>query len=238
MPRRPRSALGGTVFHVLNRGVRRATLFNSQGDYLAFESTLMEAVERRRGIRLLSFIIMPNHWHLIVWPTHDDDLSEFMRWLTVTHATRWHAKHGTGGTGPVYQGRYKSFAVQQDDYFFAVCRYCERNAKRANLVETAERWRFSSLWWRHSGQQAQRQFLSEWPLRRPDDWVLYVNQPQSQAELDSIRRCIKKGKPFGKPAWQSTIAAQLGIDLPDRSRGRPPKNNSRPQFQKLTPVPI
>ena len=81
---------------------------------------------------------MPNHWHFVLWPQGDGDLSEFMRWLTVTHTQRWHAAHHTAGTGPLYQGRFKSFPIQADDHLLTVLRYVERNALRANLVERAD----------------------------------------------------------------------------------------------------
>jgi hypothetical protein len=64
--------------------------------------------------------------------------SEFMRWLTVTHTQRWHAAHRTGGTGPLYQERFKSFPIEEDDHLWTVLRYAERNALRAGLVERAE----------------------------------------------------------------------------------------------------
>jgi len=79
---------GGYVYHVLNRGVGRMTLFETDEDYAAFERALAEAVDRRPGIRLLGYCIMPSHWHLVVWRRGDDDLSEFMRWLTMTHTQR------------------------------------------------------------------------------------------------------------------------------------------------------
>ncbi len=105
MPRRRRVATGGYVFHVLNRATAGRRIFNKAGDYAAFERVLNEALTRV-PVRLLCFCLMPNHWHLVLCPKQgaDDDLSEFMRWLTVTHTQRWHAAHETSGTGPVYQG--------------------------------------------------------------------------------------------------------------------------------------
>lgn len=76
----------------------------------------------------------------------DGELSEVVRWLSVTHTQRWHAHHRTAGTGPVYQGRFKSFPVQMDEHFLAVARYVERNAVRAKLVKRAEDWQWYSLW--------------------------------------------------------------------------------------------
>ena len=99
MPRRKRVGTGGYVFHVLNRGVGRQTIFHDDADYAAFERVIVDALDRI-PIRLLSYCLMPNHWHLVLWPKRgrDDDLSEFMRWLTVTHTQRWHAHKGTSGT--------------------------------------------------------------------------------------------------------------------------------------------
>src|SRR4030067_3600461 len=119
MPRRPRIATGGLVYHVLNRRVGRLPLFETDRDYLAFERVL-EAAIARTGIRLLAFLVVPNHWHLLVWPRGDDELSETLRWLTVTHTQRWHAAHRTAGTGPPYPERLKSFPVQTDEHFLTV----------------------------------------------------------------------------------------------------------------------
>ena len=152
MPRRPRISSGGVVYHVLNRGVGRMTLFEDRDDYAAFERVLAQAQERL-PMRLLGYCLMPNHWHLVVWPRKDGDLSEWMRWLTVTHTQRWHAHHHSAGTGPVYQGRFKSFPIQSSPHLLTVVRYVERNALRARLVKQAEDWRWGSLWrWVNRGQ--------------------------------------------------------------------------------------
>ena len=156
MPPRPRVATGNYVYHVLNRAVGRNTIFESHEDYLAFLKVLGQ-VRDQAECRLLSFCVMPNHWHLVVWPMGDNDLSEYMRWLTVTHTQRWHANHGTAGTGPLYQGRFKSFPVQADDHFYDVCRYVERNALRAKLVRKAENWR-----WVVCGNERIRPVTSLW----------------------------------------------------------------------------
>src|SRR5271154_5661699 len=120
MARRTRCSDAGYVYHVLNRAVGRATLFHQPADYAAFEQVLRQVGERS-GLRLLSYALMPNHWHLVVWPRHDGQLSTAAQWWTVTQVRRWHPQHGTGGTGPVYQGRFKSFPVQEDDHFFTLC---------------------------------------------------------------------------------------------------------------------
>jgi putative transposase len=218
MPRRPRFSTAGYVFHVLNRGAGRQRLFESDHDYDAFVA-LLEQAHHAVPMRLLAFCVMPNHWHLVLWPETDDALSEYMRWLTTTHSQRWHAFHQTAGTGPVYQGRFKSFPVQEDDHFFAVCRYAERNALRANLVRRAELWKWSSLWYWNSVSTAVS--LSDWPLPRPTDWLDQVNQPQSEAELAAVRQAIAKGRPFGDRSWTHSTAANLGLNSSLHSRGNP-----------------
>ncbi len=139
MPRRPRNASGGLAYHVLNRRVGRLPLFEKPADYAAFEKILHEA-NKRTGIRIAACCLMTIHWHLLLWPQRDGELSEVMRWVTVTHTQRWHAHRHTSGSGPVYQGRFKAFPVETDERFLTVARYVERNAVRAKLVARAEEW--------------------------------------------------------------------------------------------------
>ncbi len=221
MPRRLRQAAGGIVYHVLNRGVGRMTLFNEPADYAAFERVLEETVERTE-VRLLCYCVMPNHWHLLLWPREDGQLSEVMRLLTVTHTQRWHAHRHTAGTGPVYQGRFKSFPVQSDEHFYTVARYVERNALRANLVERAEDWQWSSLWRRRQGGDAAK-ILTRWPVAMPSDWLRRVNRALRPAELDAMRRSVTRGQPYGSEHWIRYAANRLGLESTLRPRGRPRK---------------
>ena len=159
------------------------------------------------------------------WPRKDDELTAFMRWLTHTHVMRWHVAHGTVGCGSLYQGRFKAFPVQNDGYFLTVCRYVERNALRANLVQEAEQWPWSSLAQRSrsdaSFSMLRKTILGAWPLARPSDWKNIVSLPQTEAELISLRRCVNRGCPFGDSDWASTTANQLGLESTLRQRGRP-----------------
>jgi putative transposase len=220
MPRRLRDASGGLVYHVLNRAAGRRTLFAKDEDYAAFERVLEEVFERTR-LRILSYCVMPNHWHLLLWPREDGELSEAMRWLTVTHAQRRHAHRHSAGTGPVYQGRFKSFPMQSDEHFLTAARYVERNALRANLVDRAEDWRWSSLWRRVQKDKSLASFLSAWPIERPRDWVRRVNQPLTEPELEALRRCVRRGQPFGGDRWTLRLATRLGLESTLRPRGRP-----------------
>jgi len=218
MPRRLRFATGGYVYHVFNRAAGRMQLFTKERDFDAFEKVAGEA-KARLPMRVLAWCVMPNHWHFVLWPREDGDLSEFMRWLTVTHTQRWHAAHGTSGTGPLYQGRFKSFPIQEDDHLWTVLRYVERNPLRANLVDGAEAWRWSSLWHRVHGDAAG--LLDDGPLPMPRDWLQYVQSPQTEAELEALRRSVVRGAPFGGASWQQQTAEHLGLQSTLRPRGRP-----------------
>src|ERR1700758_3734011 len=164
MPRQARSAPGGYVYHALNRGVARLPLFEKDGDYEAFERVLGEAL-LEHPTRVLGYCLMRNHWPFVLWPAADGELTAFLRWLTHTHTQRYHAHYHTAGTGHLYQGRFKSFPVQEDEHLFTVCRYTERNALRANLVARAQDWRWCSLWRRC--HFADREVLSDWPIAIP-----------------------------------------------------------------------
>ena len=165
MGRPLRAAAGGIIYHVLNRANGRQVMFETPQDYQLWENVLLEAREHV-PVRILAYCVMPNHWHLVLWPRGDGDLSRFMAWLTLTHTQRWHAQHQSVGTGHLYQGRFKSFPVQTDEHFLTVCRYVERNALRAKLVKRAESWQWSSLWRRTQGVK-QSQWLADWPVSRP-----------------------------------------------------------------------
>jgi putative transposase len=218
MPRRHRFSTGGYVFHVLNRSVGRRTIFETDGDYHAFLEVLDKA-RQQVPMRVLCYCVLPNHWHLVLWPRGDEDLSNYMHWLTVTHTQRWHAFHQTGGTGPLYQGRFKSFPVEQDDHFYALCRYVERNALRANLTTRAEHWRWCSLWqYAHNSWPVP---LDPWPLPRPPTWIDYVNGVETEAELAAIQTSVRRGSPFGSTTWRRQTAAALGLETTLRPRGRP-----------------
>ena len=197
-------------------------LFEKPADYRAFEGVLQESLELA-PMRILAYCLMPNHWHLLLWPQREGELAAFMQRLTITHVRRWQEHRGFAGLGHVYQGRYKSFPVQNDEHFLTVARYVERNALRADFVVRAEDWRWSSLSRRQSGTHEERSILTEWPIDRPKNWTEYVNQAETEQELEALRKSILRGRPFGSPEWQKRIAKRLGLESAYRPTGRPRK---------------
>ncbi len=222
MPRSTRVAPGGMVFHVINRGVGKTQLFFSDEDYLAFERVIVETLAKS-PMRILSYCLMPNHWHFVLWPASDGDLAGFMQRLTLTHVTRWQKNYNRVGFGHIYQGRFKSFPIETDDSFYQVNRYVERNALRAQLVQRAEDWPYGSLWIRQSGTEEHRAMLSEWPIPVPKKWLQYVNEPVSQSELAALRKSCVRGVPYGSAKWVEKTAVRLGLEASLRTPGRPKK---------------
>jgi putative transposase len=222
MPRIARRAPKGLIYHALNRAMARLPLFQKEADYRAFEEVLHEAHERV-PLEILAYCVMPNHWHFVLRPVRDRQLTDFLRWLAHTHTMRWHAHYGTSGTGHLYQGRFKAFPVEDDDHFYTVVRYVERNPLRAGLVDHAQDWRWSSLWRREFGDAEARALLARWPLPRPRLWTDHVDTPQTEAELEALRRAVRRNSPWGNPEWQRSIAQRLGLQPTLRARGQPRK---------------
>jgi putative transposase len=197
MPRIRRFSKANYVYHVLNRGAKRALLFIDPGDYQAFERLLTEA-KKRVPMRILAYCLMPNHWHLLLWPLRDGDISRFAQWLTTTHAARWNRAHRAVGCGAVYQSRFKSIPIERGPHLYWTWRYVERNALRASLVGKAEDWRWCSL---QKRLQENDNCLDDGPVPLPPDWVDIVNTAQTQAELAEFRKRVAAGVAFGPPGW-------------------------------------
>jgi len=166
--------------------------------------------------------MMSNHWHMVLWPEQDGELTGFLRWLTLTHAQRWKHAHDAVGHGHLYQGRFKSFPIQNDGHLLTVLRYVERNPLRANLVERAEEWRWGSCFARRHRGHPLAPLLSPWPIDRPRNWLELVNQPQTAAEEKAVTLSIDRSRPLGSQRWVQRTAEKLHLQQSLRPRGRPP----------------
>ncbi|TWU16390.1 transposase [Allorhodopirellula heiligendammensis] len=219
MPRPPRADEANGLYHALNRGNLRNDIFHKDADFAAFERVLHEALQIFK-VELFCYQLMHNHYHLVLRPLIDGEMSRFMGWVGGTHTMRYHAHYHTSGLGHVYQQRYKSFPIQDDDHFFIVCRYVERNALRAGLVTHAENWRWGSLWRWLQSPEPNPQLLSAWPIPRRPRWVQRVNEPLDQHELAAVQLSAQRGRPFGEEGWVETTARRLNLESTMRPRGR------------------
>ena len=216
MPRTARASLGNWCYHVLNRGNARAEVFHKPEDYAAFIDLFAPACERI-SMRLVGWCLMPNHFHLVLWPRKDGDLGRWMQWLLTSHVRRYHKHYRS--SGHVWQGRFKAFPIQRDEHFLTVLRYAERNALRAGLAPSAHDWPWGSL--RSRVARGGSDLLYPPPVPLPKDWARLVNEPQSEAEVAAVRASIARGRPFGSATWTRLAATKLGLESSLRPRGRP-----------------
>lgn len=222
MPRTARAIIGGHCYHLINRGNNQARLFHDYGDYAAFLS-LVAQTQQRLVVPILAACLMPNHLHLVVRPSGDGDLARWTHRLFTTHVRRHHRKYQTSGR--LWQGRFKAFLIQEDYHLITVMRYVERNALRAGLVARAEDWHWSSLRWRTMQGKGQIE-LAQPPVALPASWVNYVNGPQTPAELESIRTCIQRQRPYGADRWVEDQALDLGLSHTLSPLGRPRRSRA------------
>jgi putative transposase len=130
-------------------------------------------------------------------------------------------------TRPIGQGGFQAFPIQEDDHLRTALRYVERNPLHAGLVERAEAWPWSSL--RHPHEAGRMPGLDTGPAPRGETWLAYVNQPQTEAELERLRRSVQRRTPYGAEPRVRAAADRLGLEFtlhPARG-GRPRKRHSQ-----------
>jgi putative transposase len=222
MPRAPRIDVGGEIYHVINRANGRFNIFESDAAYRDFEILLKE-MQSLYDMRILAYVLMPNHWHMLLYPKHDGDLAKNMRWLGTTHTRRFHTQTNTVGMGHLYQGRYKSFLVEGDRHLLTVLKYIERNPVRAKLAIHVEDWQWGSAYHRTKGTLVQKELLAEIPTDLPRNYHDWINMPEPSEELDLIRKSIAKGIPYGGELWRDAKIKRYSLAQTLRLPGRPTK---------------
>jgi putative transposase len=192
MARPRRYAPPDSVLHLINRGNDRKRLFEAVREYEEFLKLVAE-VKERCPLRLLAYCVMPNHWHLVVWPEPGQSVAAFCHRLCTVHAIRHRRKTGTIGNGHLYQARYHSFAIESERQYYAVMRYVEANGARSGLVGRAEDWRWSSLAERGGSD---RGLLAPGPLHLPDGWADLVNESLPPDVLTETRARFHRTRPY------------------------------------------
>ena len=191
-------------------------VFRKPGDYQAFLQLLLEGKEKAQ-VELFGFCLMPNHWHLVLRPKGDRDLAGYLSRVTNTHVKRYRA-HYRRTSGHLYQGRYKSFPVEDDVYFRTLLRYVEANPLKAKLVSRAQDWEWSSI----GGEPGLlSKMLDRWPVDRPRNWAAVVNRPKNETDSRRVMESLARGRPLGSDSWTRRIAQRLGLEYTLRPRGRP-----------------
>jgi putative transposase len=220
MPRIVRGLADNIVYHVINRGNGRQEVFHKDKDYEAFMKLIAEAKERYT-IKLYGYCLMPNHYHMTVKPEKGEELSKWMQWLMTSHVRRYHRHYGS--SGHVWQGRYKSFMIQEDSHLLMAMRYIEGNAVRAKLVQSATEWRWSSH--EETLGKKGRTLTDAVPIELPGEWTRYVDEPLTERELDRLRMSVNRQAPFGDTTWQMKICKEFGLGSTMKKIGRPKKES-------------
>ncbi len=200
MPRTARQLIDGHTYHVMNRSVGGHTLFKKEQDYRVFINLLRKGKEKY-PIKIFAYCLMPNHYHLVVQLINADNLSRLLRWLMTTHARRYHQHYQS--CGRLWQGRYKSFIIQEDHHLLTVLRYVEGNPVRAGLASSAKDWPWSS----HRERVAlDMGLIAEVPVDLPEDWTGYVNEPLTAKEFERLRSSVVHQLPYGSTKWRSELS--------------------------------
>ena len=210
MPRLPRGLMHSHVYHVINRGNDRSTVFHDEEDYSSFLH-LLAAAKIRHPMKLFGFCLLSNHFHIVLEPSSLATLSRFMHWWLTSHVQQHRRRYC--GSGHIWQSRFKSFPIQQDAHFLVVLRYVLLNPVRAGLVTHPDQWRWSSLHFAH--------LLDPWPVPLLSPFQTWLEQPLLEEELLQLRTSVNRQAPFGAPVWQSHTADELDRASTLRPRGRP-----------------
>lgn len=168
------------IYHACNRAGPGRASFRKPEDFQRFESLLADG-RRLFRMKIFSYCLMENHWHLIAQAPQVEDFKAFLRWLMF--------RHGMGFRQPLFEEAFALRTIFDREHFLRMCRYVERNALTAGLVERAEEWRWSSLWVRGEGPVGYRDILLDrWPQGQPDAWRELVNRPFSLLDQKSAER--------------------------------------------------
>ena len=228
MPRQSLDDRAGQIYHALNRGNQRQEIFHKADYYEAFIRVLAEGL-KKYPVELFCFTLMPNHWHLVLRPTQDEQMGRLLRWVTATHTLRYRGHYHNRGGGHLYQGRFKSFPVADDEHFYVVCRYVERNPVRASLVASAKQWPYGSLYRWNQPKEPDPQLLTSWPVRRLPEWNERVDAALSLGELQALRTCVDRSRPYGSQEWTEELVERHELWHTIRPAGRP---RNRPTTKK------
>ena len=140
MPRRPRLQEAGLLHHVVCRGNDRQPIFSSVLDFQKYLEFLAQATQLY-PVKIYNFVLMNNHVHLLIEPVAEGNLSKFMEYVSKNYAKYFNKAYQR--FGHVFQGRFKSFLVQSERYFFACSRYIDLNPVKANLIENPKDYQWS-----------------------------------------------------------------------------------------------
>jgi len=225
MARLPRLALAGCVHHVLQRGLDGRAVFRDRADYCRMLDDL-SIVCRQDALAIHAYVLMPDHFHLLLTPSEAQALSRGMQALGRRYVRGFNARHGRCGT--LWEGRFRSTVLEPERYLLDCMRYIELNPVRSSLVADAASYPWSSMA-HHLGQRVDPlvtdhpQFwsLGNTPFERQAAYGRLCATPLDAAVLAQLRTSIRHGWPLGGREFLDTLARKTARPLAPRPLGRP-----------------
>ncbi len=227
MARQRRLVVPGYPHHVIQRGNNRQPIVHDDVDRREFLREL-NTQAARRDLKIHAYVLMDNHFHLLVTPTHADDLSRVMQSLGRRYVAWFNRRHGR--TGTLWEGRFRAAVVETDRYFIACQRYIERNPLRAGLALDAADFGWSSA--RHHLGIAVDLIVSDhsvfWalgntPFERQAAYRELLADSNRAEEVQAITRATLRSGVLGNEMFLSKLSALLNRPLRPKLRGRPPR---------------
>ena len=182
MARKPRVNDPG-FYHIVNRGVNEAEIFNEKEDFFKFMELMLKTKYDYKVI-FHAFTILPNHYHILLETTLPN-LSEAMRFLNSAYAAWYNYK--TGRIGHLWKGRFESYMMFDDAHSSKVIKYIERNALVLGLVEDIKDYEYQSLSLRLKKNKFNEIIEGSKIFQKPlEEYIEWLNQPLEKFELEEI----------------------------------------------------
>jgi len=228
MTRLARLVIPGLPHHVTQRGNGRAQTFFGDADYALYRDLLADSC-RASEVEVWSWVLMPNHVHLILTPRDEDGIRRALAPVHRRYAGEVHAR--LRRTGHFWQGRFGAVAMDEE-HLAAAVRYVVLNPVRARLVERAVDWRWSSAHAHLSGQEDGVTTLS--PVRdRFPDFAAFIADEAAPDATERLRRAESIGRPLGSDDFMRALEAQTGRPLKPSKRGPKPLAKADPDQLEL-----
>ncbi len=215
MSRLPRLVIPGCPHHVTQRGNRHERVFFEEGDYALYKDLLSEAANKA-DTEIWCYCLMPNHVHLIATPSDEDGLRRTFADAHRRYTAYINTRKRT--TGHLWQGRFASVVMDEEHLAHAV-RYIIQNPVRANLVQRAQDWAWSSIAAHLSGEDDA--LVKPAPVReRYGDFAVFLGECEDEsAAFKALRHAETTGRPLGNDAWVERLEAQTNRTLKPQKRG-------------------
>lgn len=221
MARTSRVIVPGHPHHVTQRGNHKGTVFRDDEDRRLYLRLVAQRC-KQYPISILAYCLMTNHVHLVAVPENEDSLSKALRDAHGLYALYFNRKYDL--TGHLWQGRFYACLLGEEHLWSAI-RYVERNPVRAQLVDRAECYPWSSA--AAHCRLAADPFLSK--LKVPgtiSDWSSWLALREPEAELCTLREKTRTGRPFATDEVVQELESSLGRPLRPQKRGRKPAATS------------